>query len=691
MSYTNIDDLLMELTANRMRIEGWGPLYALTHKYAVWQGRAYFYFSMIFFVLPFFIRSLAVRAALSALLQLGATCSIGAVVGMYAGFRNALLAVALTCAWLPYWRNYYPVNGYPFVYHLPVLLFFSGLAVWIRLTRAKRPRRVGYALCWIAFFISLFFYEALIPPFFLTALAVVTVESRRTQRPAMRALAPWLAGFGLWAAIYLGFRLLHPATYDGSALAGVGEWSSTARSLLYFEGRSLPGADWVANPAAHVTADGVVLGVLLFALLIFSAFSSAPPHLRGKFASTALVFLCAVMIPLPLAFTAKYRTLDLVRWVAPYVPGYFAFLFWAAFLALAFPLAAFALRRLPPLRWAAALLLAGVYAAIGIDNTAADNALAHELAGPDQERQTLDLLARSSWFAALPADSVFLAPDLWADFPYPGWENEDAHWNAYFSGMAGRPLRVVRRPYQAPELLRAHKPVFYCEHLWPAGRQDSIVAIEPVVKLSPAGDAVTDSVLLFSGAKPANAVVEYRALSSDAPAAVEPEWREENGAYTARLAIPGLIAGTLQATDGEAAPSLGLLFAFERGFSPAAEQGGGDYWRWSDGSDGEGELAFYNLSPRPSAVRFRASLHFNPAEKQAAFDFVTPQGRDSVVVRQGEVFERVWRLSPGVNRIRVKCHAGRVPAAGDPRYIVFGIWNWKVEEVGNQQRTVLPR
>ena len=41
-------------------------------------------------------------------------------------------------------------------------------------------------------------------------------------------------------------------------------------------------------------------------------------------------------------------------------------------------------------------------------------------------------------------------------------------------------------------------------------------------------------------------------------------------------------------TDADSAPPLGPILKFGRGFSGATERGGdGQYWRWSDGPDGE--------------------------------------------------------------------------------------------------------
>ena len=160
IAFHNYDDLITGMTADRIRLHGWKAYWDGVSHYAVWQGRAFFYFSSIFFVLPFFLRSLFWRGLLAALAQFAATCSVGAVVGLYAGFRNAALYVALACASLPYWHHWYPVNGYGIIFHLPVLLFFAGLAVYIRRARGQiQPawRRFSRIFSWTAFALSLFF------------------------------------------------------------------------------------------------------------------------------------------------------------------------------------------------------------------------------------------------------------------------------------------------------------------------------------------------------------------------------------------------------------------------------------------------------------------------------------------------------------------------------------------------------
>lgn len=723
MAFTNYDDMLMGLTADRMRTQGWWASYLdLARTYAVWQGRIYFYFSMIFFVLPFLIRSLVLRAVLSTLLQLGAACSAGAVVGLYAGFRGALLFVALACAWMPYWPAVSPINGFPFVYHLPVLLFFSGLAVYILRARGHgvRWRCPAAIFPWSAFFISLFFYEALIPLFFLIAMTVSAAEVRRARgtwdRGAIaRAWAPWLAGFAVWAGIYLGFRKLHPGTYGGSALAGLGhgELGRAATSLFYFETYSLPGANWIGNLHytadrmsgspdrlgyvafffRNLTGDGIVLAVLLAAMLIFCALEwrresgeeDPSPRSAGK-AVAALALACALMCPLPLAFTAKYRDLDMVLALAPYLPGYYSYLAWCAVAALAFPLALSALRRIPSLRWTATVVIAILCAAVSAASAMTDDAIYRNFSEASDKWKLVDQLARTGWLATLPPQAVVLAPGLWDNFPHTSWYHGDAYWTAYFSAWAGRPVPVIRIPRQVPELLRRHTPVFYCEHQWLAGRLDSVLAVEPVVSISPAGDAVSDSALLLSRSLPAGMEVQYRSAASGPLRARIPAWRREHGAYIARLALPDLLAGTLQVTDGAGAPPPGPIVDFGRGFSGVTEHNpSGHYWRWSDGADGEGEINLVNLSAQPVTVRFRASLHFDPGPEgsmhRAAFDIHTSQGSESLTLGAGDMLERAWRLSPGSNRIRIQCHAGRMSSPGDARYIVFGVWDWSVTPV----------
>jgi hypothetical protein len=733
--FNNYDDLLMGLTADRMRAQGWKAYFDLAGEYAVWQGRAYFYFSMIFFVLPYFIRSLLWRAVISALLQFGATCSVGAVVGLYAGFRNAALFVALTCACLPYWYDWYPVNGYPFVYHLPVLLFFAGQALYIsRIRGYLQPawRQIAQAASWIAFFVSLFFYEALIPVFVLIAVTVSAVEARRAQGApqekwdwsvVIKAWTPWFSGFALWAAIYLGFRRLHPATYEGSGMTGLGrhELADAASSVYYFEKSSLPGANWIGNlqrtaarwqgtPQSlgyarffvkNLTADGIVLAVLtlavvLFWFLSFRRESPSGPARVGKVAAMALA--CAVLSPLPLELTAKYRSLETVLAVAPYLPGYYSFLAWCVVLALLFPLAGFALQRFPAGRLAAAALLACGCAGIAAANAMSNDAISREYAELTDKWKLVDLLARSRWFAALPPHSVFVVPPFSWDTFASTWPHTDEYWSAYFSGWAHRPVRVVRSLAGIHDL---HKtPVFYCEYQWLPGRLDAVLAVDPILSISPAdGYARSDSLLLVSRFNPAHMVVEYRSSASaeetsGAPSGVPsgprrariPEGRYEHGGYLSQASIPDLIAGTARLADPETAPPPGppVNLQFQRGFSASTEHSQeGHYWRWSDGQDGAGELDLVNLSPHPLTVRFRASLQFKPEERRTVFDFILPHSSETISAAPGDTIERIWQLSPGDNRILVKCHAGRLPAPGDPRYIVFGIWDWSVVPVGN--------
>jgi hypothetical protein len=721
MAFTNLDDMLMGLTADRMRFHWWPAYTRMASDYSLWQGRVYFYFSMIFFILPFFLRSLFWRAVLSALLQLAATCSVGAVVGLYAGFRTAALFVALACACLPYWRVS-PINGFPFVYHLPVILFFSGLAVYIRRVRGQgNPawRRLGQVFSWSAFGLSLFFYEALIPLFFLIALTVAAAEAHRVQgnwnrHIVVRAWTPWLAGFALWAAIYLGFRWLNPSTYGGSALAGVGrgDLGTVANSLYYFEAYSLPGANWMGNwqrtasrwtgtPESlgyggffwqNLTPDGIVLAVAILAMalcwfLSFQRETEAPPRRVGEAAALALA--CAVLCPLPLAFTAKYRSLETVLAVAPYLPGYYSFLAWCVVLALAFPLVGFAWRGLPALRRVAIALLALVCAAVGAANAMSNQAIYREFAEVTDKWKLVDLLGGSRWFAGLPSGSVFIAPGFWDTFPTPTWPHGDAYWSAYFSGWVHRPVQVIRDPHRIPDLLSRRTPVFYGEHQWLPGRLDAVLIVDPIREISPTdGNFGSDSLLLISRFDSTGMVVEYRSSAPDGggPLLVRiPEARlDPGGGYIAQLPIPGLIAGTARLTDPEPPPPPDPILEFQHGFSAATERSGdGHYWRWSEGKDGEGELDLVNLSSQPVAVRFRASLLFHPQEnaRRTAFDFILPYSSETIGAAPGDTIERVWQLAPGSNRILVKCHAGRLPTPGDSRYIVFGVQDWSVVPV----------
>jgi len=733
-TFTDYDDMMMGLTADRIRNHGWQAYYRLAKDYALWQGRAYFFFSMFFFVLPFFLRSLLLRAVCSALVQLSATCALGAVLGLYTGFRTAALFVALVCAMLPYWRAVSPVNGYPFIYHMPVLLFFAALTLHICWKRGYVPaarQRLCQMVSWTAFVVSLFYYEALIPLFCLIALVVSAAEARRaygkwTGYIAIRTWTPWLTGFVLWSLVYLGFRRFNPSTYGGSTVSGIGphDLGAVGVSLYYFETFSLPGANWIGNLSRtlyrwtgtpeslgyvpffwrNLTADGIALAVLVAGLAACwcalnwksPAAPEAPP--RRLLAVAGMALACAILAPFPLEFTPKYRTPQTIHEVLPYLTGYYSFLGWCAAIALAFPLIGYAWRNRPAMRVAATALLALVCAVVSAANAMSNQAIYREVADLSDKWKLVDRLARTDWFAKLPRNAVFMAPGLWDTFPEPTWFHADPYWSEYFSGWAGRPVRVIREVRPMLELLDRQTPVFYCEHLWLPGRLDAVLVVHPIQWISPAdGNAMSDSTLLISrygpgghpGGRPANLVVEYRSPASAVSGAAPPRvpvtgWRYEHGAYLSQASTPGLIVGTARVSDQADAPlyTPTVDVRFQRGFTPATERDGEQYFRWSDGKDGEGELNLVNFSSQPLRVRFRASLHFNQAERRAVFDFRLPQGTETLTARPGQTIERIWQLAPGANRILVKCHAGRLPAPGDRRYIVFGIWNWSAVPVG---------
>jgi hypothetical protein len=336
-----------------------------------------------------------------------------------------------------------------------------------------------------------------------------------------------------------------------------------------------------------------------------------------------------------------------------------------------------------PLRLAAAALLAGVCAWAGAANATSNDALYREYAEKTDKWKLVDLLAGSRWFAALPPDSVFLAPNFWGTFPSVYWARADEYWTTHFSSLAHRPMRAIRDLHQIPELLGRQTPLFYCEHQWLPGRLDAVLLVDPIREISPHDANVrSDSLLLISRSNPANMAVEYRSSDGAPLRARIPEGVRERGAYISQVALPNLIVGTARLTDRETAPPPDPLLEFQRGFSAATERSGGHYWRWSDGKDGEGELNLVNFSSSPVAVRFRASLQFNQQERHAAFDLVLPAGSETIAAAPGETIERVWQLAPGSNRILVKCHAGRLPTPGDSRYIVFGLWDWSVVPVG---------
>jgi hypothetical protein len=310
----------------------------------------------------------------------------------------------------------------------------------------------------------------------------------------------------------------------------------------------------------------------------------------------------------------------------------------------------------------------------------------------------VDALGRTSFFAGVPENSVFLTPNLLTaadlrDGPARVRSGgADGYLSAYFSTLAGRSVRVLQKSDDVVDLLGRGIPVYYCDHQWIPGRRTSVLLLSRLREDSQGSSPIqSDSMVVLAYRRLRDLAIEYRS-STPGPREVSPGWyeapvagwREEGGAFWAEVPVLGETPGTARLVDDETGVPLqgAVEIQFGRGFTPFTERTDGHYYRWNDGADGEAHFELVNSLDRAVTIRFRTSLRFNPSVKNGTVELTTPAGTETFHCDNGGVLERVWTLQPGSNPIVVKCRESRIPSPGDRRYIIFGFWDWVVAVTG---------
>jgi len=292
----------------------------------------------------------------------------------------------------------------------------------------------------------------------------------------------------------------------------------------------------------------------------------------------------------------------------------------------------------------------------------------------------VDALGATDYLRAIPANALVLAPNL-ADGHAAAADGGDRYLSDYFSALAGHPLRVV---HAWPDAASQGGAVYYCEHEWLAGRRAAVLLIGRMLPPSADGPPFAgDRLTVVSTVDLRRMAVEYGAAGGGTREATVGPWRREGAAFVADAEAPGWMPGTTRLVDEETGNAVQAAVAldFGHGFSEVTERADGHYFRWSDGADGKAEIDLVNSLDRPLTVRFRAALRFHAGAKTGAFDLTTAAGKESFRVDNGGAVERVWTLAPGSNRVTILCHEARIPAPGDVRQIVFGLWDWTVTPV----------
>jgi hypothetical protein len=123
-----------------------------------------------------------------------------------------------------------------------------------------------------------------------------------------------------------------------------------------------------------------------------------------------------------------------------------------------------------------------------------------------------------------------------------------------------------------------------------------------------------------------------------------------------------------------------LRAQFGQGFAPL-EADSVHRWYWSNGLSGEGAITIWNRLQRPVEGIFQACIttgYMAPAKLELVFrgepEFV-PLDAGRCPLR------RRWRFEPGKNEILIHSYEHRVRAPNDSRYIIFGVYDWKLTPV----------
>jgi hypothetical protein len=473
-AFTTHDDLTSDLTAAEVRAGGLSVLWKKASEAARGQGRIGYYASYPFVLAPYIIDSDTARAAVVTGTHFLSVAALAAFLGLYLGWRIAMLAAVAIYALLPHWWQHFPIAAYPVQFHAAVLSFFAAAILLVLSTRLNGRAWALRAAAAALLIPALSVYETSSLLFAVTLALALRSEWRSATRTRRRAVAETaavaLAAFLLYGAAYVGFRLLHRSTYHGNQItaasllnvrAAVGAAVAYAAgglplAHLYrqaeivsrFSPVSVFELGWARFLSHMVTPLGILEAVLLAAPAWLGLRGCVPNRRRAAGVGAAALAM-ALLAPVPSAVTLRYQQ---NAWaITPYVTGYFSYLCYAVAICCAAAVAASYLGRMR--RGIAVALLVpvatGLASAVAVSQGANDAIVRSQAAHYDTWRLA-KLLMRSKEFAALPQDAVLIAPGLWDEIS-PEWPHYESYWGRYFAAHSGKPVRVMRREEFAPE------------------------------------------------------------------------------------------------------------------------------------------------------------------------------------------------------------------------------------------------
>jgi hypothetical protein len=584
LGFTTHDDLTCDLSAADARTHGFGAAWNRAGEIARGQGRIGYYVSYFLAIAPYMVDGDAARALLITGVHFLSVAALCLFLGLYTGPPVALLCLTLVYALLPHWWRYYPIGAYPVLFHVPMLLFFVAAILQVLTLRWDLPGRTAWLLRAPSFLLlglSLTAYEAT-AVLFAAILALALAREWHGASPARRrgVLTAAISTGGVflaYTALYVGFRLLHPSTYEGNqfSAATVLNFRAVATAIAAYAESGLPLAQFYLQPAfitlfstdslaelglwtfwfRSLTVLGIAKAILLVAAIIcFLRDTRLTDGLRRRaLLAGAAACALALIVPGPLAITVRYQQDPLSK--APHVAGYFSYLCLMAALACAFAVAARLLPRLGRMGRAAALVTVGAGFFLGASATqVANDAIVRSQESHYATWRLAKLFARSEAFAALPENAAIVAPTLWDEISAE-WPYYEGYWQNYFAAHTGRRVRVVRH------VTAAAAPAYYLEiqHARDLGRP---ILLFQELRREPGSPAapIAESTLVLAGHDLKDAVLCYLAqpegpgaqVSPDTPGGlagqlhtpVLPPCRYRRGAYITRIPSPRLIAGT---------------------------------------------------------------------------------------------------------------------------------------------------
>jgi hypothetical protein len=521
-----------------------------------------------------------------------------------------------------------------------------------------------------------------------------------------------------------------------------GNWWAALKAAIIYSVGGLPGANWVVGQTLVLNLDAVAPGQTLGAFLMehigwpecvlaagvalvvgtyalnAGAIHEAPLRLardrsplvnwrapgamRKGLLGTVILMVVAVVGQLPVSIVDKYQRAS-VSW-SPYVTSYIGFLCFCAALGLLLPGFAVRLRRGRAVIAGILALLTALCVALTRE---ASSAVLRSYRAQYATWRLVDGFLKTERFGSLPAGAVILAPNLW-DRIAPAWELYRDYWQQYMMAHGRRPIRVVRT-YEELAAANARPGLMYYMEVQQTGDfGEPVLLLTDLVPVADGGFA-SQSLFILSTRRLQNAALAFlQPLRRDSAGPDEsgigslevspvPPFRYSAGYFVSVLNIPDTFTtGTAFVQSGlalsrnkmeafqtvvynsfGATGSPAVAIDFGPGFS-GLESSPGHHWHWSDGASGEAAIRLWNRARHPVSVVFNACIitgYAQPSKLLLRF-------RDTAEALKANAqcgnVRRELALQPGSNDLYIKSYAPRLNAPGDPRYMVFGVFDWTV-------------